>query len=140
MSELLTEKKCSSCKVCKGVEEFQKNSSRPDGLRSSCKVCTSKRWKHYYAKNKDKLNVNRKALHRYYRYGITQEEYDNLVERQDGLCACCGRKPDTLHLDHSHETGVVRGLLCPSCNMALGMLGDDIEGVMNALWYLLQTQ
>jgi hypothetical protein len=59
-------------------------------------------------------------------YGISQEQYEAMVARQGGLCAICNTKPDkTLCVDHCHETGRVRGLLCSSCNSMLGFSKDD---------------
>ncbi len=66
------------------------------------------------------------------RSGWTVEEYDEAHERQDGLCAICGRPASgaqkagsRLHADHDHETGARRQLICGPCNVALGLLGDD---------------
>jgi hypothetical protein len=63
------------------------------------------------------------------RYGITLEEYDALFVRQSGTCALCQRPPQRrrLAVDHDHETGEIRGLLCVTCNSMLGHL----EGRMN---------
>ena len=67
-------------------------------------------------------------------YGITLEEFDAMHEAQEGLCAACGqpesrRTPSggvaPLHVDHDHETGEVRGLLCQRCNFALGYAQED---------------
>lgn len=58
------------------------------------------------------------------RYGITPEEYDELLARQDGRCAMCREECATgkrLAVDHDHATGAVRGLLCHACNRALGV-------------------
>lgn len=60
------------------------------------------------------------------RYGITQADYEALLAQQNGVCAVCGEAPEgrALDVDHCHETGQVRGLLCRSCNIALGMLRE----------------
>jgi len=51
-------------------------------------------------------------------------------------CDCCGKKSDTLNLDHNHITDKFRGWLCPNCNTGIGKLGDNVEGLTNALKYL----
>lgn len=59
-------------------------------------------------------------------YGIGLAEYDALLERQDGKCAICNTLPDRgLCVDHCHNSKAVRGLLCHSCNRALGMFDDN---------------
>ncbi len=71
--------------------------------------------------------------HLKYSYGMTLEEYTELLLSQNGVCAVC-RQPETalrrgtiksLDVDHDHATGEIRGLLCSACNTALGMLKDD---------------
>jgi hypothetical protein len=58
------------------------------------------------------------------RYGITAAEPDYLLSRQNGLCAICRAAP-AAHVDHDHETGAVRALLCFNCNGGLGQFRDD---------------
>ena len=80
------------------------------------------------------------------RYGITVEKYQALLAAQGGRCACCGRadqgrkwggKHDLrLLVDHDHTTGEIRGLVCHRCNVGIGSLGDDVNGVRRALVYL----
>ena len=74
-------------------------------------------------------------------YGITQEEFNGLLEFQGHQCAICGKDDiyRTLDIDHDHKTGEVRGLLCTNCNTALGRFKDDIEGLERALYYLKNT-
>lgn len=73
-------------------------------------------------------------------YGLTQEGYDQLLAEQHGVCAICGDPPSgrnrSLSVDHDHSTGVIRGLLCQRHNLALGLLGDSVEGIKRALEYL----
>lgn len=76
-------------------------------------------------------------------YSMTLAEYDALVIKQNGGCAICGTKPDgsnqqrnRLDIDHNHETGKVRGLLCNNCNQALGRLNDDPNLLRLAAAYL----
>ncbi len=71
------------------------------------------------------------------RFGITFDEYLVMFREQAGNCAICLRQPEKhLNVDHCHDTGKVRGLLCSRCNLALGHLGDDIEAVFRAAMYL----
>jgi Recombination endonuclease VII len=72
-------------------------------------------------------------------FGITPEDYDRRLAQQGGGCAVCGRAPKpgkSLHVDHDHETGYVRGLLCFKCNAALGQLDDDLGRIERALTYV----
>lgn len=73
-------------------------------------------------------------------YGITPEDYDAMYEAQKGCCAICGiHQSETkhkLHVDHCHETGTVRGLLCKNCNLALGNFKDSITNLSSAISYL----
>ena len=74
------------------------------------------------------------------RYGITVDDYDRMLEEQEGRCGICEMAVEEhtghFHVDHCHDTGAVRGLLCVMCNRALGILGDTSEGVRRALRYL----
>ena len=75
------------------------------------------------------------------RYGITIEEYESLVALQGNKCAICGRvggegRGKVLHIDHNHKTGVVRGLLCKSCNQGIGLIGEVPELLEAAARYL----
>ena len=73
------------------------------------------------------------------KYGITPEDYDRMLEAQGGGCAICGRPPRddiALHVDHDHETGFIRGLLCFPCNNALGLMKDDPERLIRAAEYV----
>lgn len=70
-------------------------------------------------------------------YGLTVTAFDAMVATQGGRCAICRRVPDErLHIDHDHETGAIRGLLCASCNRGLGLLGDDEARLEAALAYM----
>jgi Recombination endonuclease VII len=73
-------------------------------------------------------------------YGITVEEYDDMLESQGGGCYICGIGPvgRALDIDHDHRTGKVRGLLCSNHNRALGLLGDDPDLLLAAHTYLVQ--
>ena len=71
---------------------------------------------------------------------MTPEQYDEILMSQKGCCACCGTHHTEikkgLAVDHCHETGSIRGLLCLNCNTGIGKLGDDVDGLLKALAYL----
>ena len=71
-------------------------------------------------------------------YGITLKEYNDILAFQGGGCACCGSKAKTraLHVDHSHRTGLVRGIVCAACNSAFRKLKDNPHIAEAAAHYL----
>lgn len=69
-------------------------------------------------------------------YGLTIADWDALFAHQRGQCAVCGREGVILHVDHDHDTGEVRGLLCNRCNTGLGGLGDSLKFLQAAVEYL----
>jgi hypothetical protein len=116
--------------------------------------------KHYDAlpENKEKARLREKAPHRQQqrknarsdpewkayqknwfltkKYGITLEDFTELYSKQNGCCAICKNKLTKPHVDHNHETGKVRGLLCKPCNQGIGFLRDSIEILNNAINYI----
>lgn len=90
-----------------------------------------------YARDRHAANPReRLGAHLHKAYGLTLAQYDALWRSQGGLCAVCDRPPKSghrLHVDHDHVTGLVRALLCGSCNSALGQMGESID----LLWKLL---
>ena len=70
------------------------------------------------------------------RYGITKLEFEKMEKKQNGVCAICFGKTKKLHIDHCHKTKKVRGILCARCNLALGLFGDQIKYLENAISYL----
>jgi hypothetical protein len=69
-------------------------------------------------------------------YGITLDDFERMREAQGGRCAICGTSPDRLVVDHCHESGKVRGLLCAHCNISLGFMRDDPSAARKASEYL----
>lgn len=83
-----------------------------------------------------KVNARRvRDQHLQATYGISHDQYDAMLERQGGGCAVCG-KGRTLVVDHDHDTGKVRGILCGGCNRGIGQMGDDASRVLAAARYL----
>lgn len=107
------------------------------------KNCEEKRQygRDYYQRNR----YSQAEVRREYRYnrhfGITIAEYDRMLEEQGGVCVTCGSEPRSrrLHVDHCHDSGRVRGLLCGSCNRAIGLLCDDPARAMAVSEYLKRS-
>jgi hypothetical protein len=159
--EPVRKKVCSTCKIEKEITEFSKDKTEKDGYTYSCKVCRNKRYNEWASKNKDKVRERnakrwetRKAYYQSERgiessrrahlkrmFGITLEEYNTMLEEQNGVCGIC-KKPESygrasfLSVDHCHNSETIRGLLCNNCNRAIGLLKDDIEVLENAVKYL----
>jgi len=75
------------------------------------------------------------------KYGLTPEDYDRMLEAQDGLCAVCrtndlDRLGRRMHVDHCHNTGRVRGILCTRCNNAIGFAGESAQRLRDLATYL----
>lgn len=68
-------------------------------------------------------------------YGISREQYEQMVADQKGKCAICRKFDNKLHVDHCHTTGQIRGLLCGSCNRGLGLFRDDPAIMRRAITY-----
>lgn len=96
----------------------------------------------YVARNLDKVRQHARESAFRVAYGISRSETDRLSASQGGLCAACGRPPldgghcSRLHVDHDHETGKIRGMLCNRCNTALGLLFEDPKSIKGLLTYL----
>ena len=72
-------------------------------------------------------------------YGLTESDYNSLLDHQNGVCAICGNPDlikDTLAVHHCHTSGEVRGLLCSNCNLGIGNFNDDISRLESAIEYL----
>lgn len=89
----------------------------------------------YYAKHKDRLLKRRRRDKLKTLYGITEEDFSIMQENQQGLCLGCNQAK-SLCVDHDHETGKVRGLLCRQCNSVIGLAKEDINILRNLVSYL----
>lgn len=129
---------CATCNVEMLANEDNFYRTSGNKLQKSCKSCVIKRSrdnKQTESGMQSRRKYNRSAALKR-RYGITVEEYDAMYEEQHGVCLVCS-KPSTkldgygniarLHVDHNHDTGEVRGLLCNNCNTALGLLKESPE-------------
>lgn len=132
-------------KYTKSMKNYYfKNKNNPEFIAKQ-----KKRSKEYYIKNK--ITINKKCKDYYntvrkprqhsewvaYKYGITQEDYDRMFDNQKGCCAICGihqsKLKQKLHVDHCHNTGKVRKLLCRNCNIHLGWYEKWTQNIKNYL-------
>lgn len=129
---------CRFCRTPKPLNEFYKRGERNRShYRSECKQCCLARTRANRAKNPERDALQRRRTHLRQSYGISDAEYQDLLEMQGGVCAICLNKPSAkLHVDHDHSTGTVRGLLCKRCNLALGLLDDNGYRMLRAAQYM----
>jgi len=134
-------KKCSNCKIEKPLSEFNLRFKNSDERQSRCKECGNKLALEKYHANKDKYNEGKRNSTLLRRYGITEKQYYEIFDKQNGKCKLCGKdkprnKAKHLIVDHCHKTNKVRGLLCNDCNVLLGKLKDDIDFIERIKQYL----
>jgi epoxyqueuosine reductase QueG len=138
----MANKRCGKCKTRKSISLFSKNRRREDGLQDQCKECMQ-----VHSARNNPINNPKNADYRWERilqrkYGITAEDYSYMLEQQQGGCAICFQSTPSgrrLAVDHNHDTGEVRGLLCGSCNIGLGNFGDNVDNLEAAIDYLNYT-
>jgi hypothetical protein len=113
---------CPDCGQYRSLEDFSRNAASRDGWQSYCKTHHVERGKRTYFQRK---------------YGIDRARVEQMLDEQGGLCLICQRDlAGKGHVDHDHETGEVRGILCFPCNGGLGQFRDDKELLLRAVQYL----
>lgn len=126
----LSTKTCRDCQQDKQIEEFRPPRS------PRCQACLKVKRQNDYKQRGGKEYI---YGHNLKQYGLTLDEYRDMLAAQDGRCAICGDEPPAgkrLHVDHNHETGATRDLLCRWCNYALGNAKDDPDRLRAMANYL----
>jgi hypothetical protein len=154
---------CSSCKQTKSVEEFYRRTGK-ESFHSQCKNCERGLAKNWYKRNPEYAKRKASEWRKKYperikeyrianrrksyiseskrKYGISEVEFNNLLLRQKNRCIGCGLifefgvQNKTPHIDHSHKTGKVRGLLCRRCNSVIGFYDDNSAPLFSLGKYL----
>lgn len=145
-------KRCSRCKAVKAESDFHKSRKAATGLTSWCRGCYSEYFPRVHAERRalglcDGHGVVKSECQRckdnHYRInlgrrGLTPEQYTEMLSAQNGGCKVCAGPSGhrRFHVDHDHKTGVVRGLLCSNCNVALGQAKDSASRLMALAEYL----
>ena len=106
-----------------------------------CRLCYGKKHSRAYCRKYPDKRRNSVLKHE---YGITKKQYDFMLASQGNSCAICGKTPKEngrgLAVDHDHETGAIRGLLCTNCNLGLGSFYDNPKVLLNAIAYLAKAK
>ena len=135
-------KQCKKCSKEKLFTEFHKGSRNKDGYRPYCKECINNTNRLEYDSNKAKSKYNYEKDKNFKlkrTFGMSYQEYLNMLAAQQGCCAICGTNNPGVRafaVDHCHNTGAIRGLLCGKCNTGIGSLQDDINILQRAIQYL----
>lgn len=147
-------KVCTKCGVDQPLTHYYPHKGMSDGLKKECKTCRGEYSREYYQKNAervkaasrlwrernpDKVEAQRRVsrernLNILYKYGLSQVQFEQMVLDQNGRCKICERAKK-LVVDHNHDTGEVRGLLCHGCNTGLARV-ENVEFRERALAYL----
>jgi len=131
-------RECSECGQFKLWSEFHGRKDLSTGRASHCKACRRKRTR------RDMENGSIRSRELKKKYGISLEDYQQMAEQQGDCCAICGTTEKGMargrkrywSVDHNHETGAVRGLLCQKCNTLIGLADDNVEILRKAILYL----
>ena len=123
--------RCPDCSQDKPPEEFPRNKRSRSGRGTYCKPCHNERGR----QTVKRLYGNTRHYHLRQKYGIGAAEVEAMVAAQGGTCPICQKRP-AVHVDHDHRTGRVRGILCESCNGAIGQFNDDPTLVRAAIEYI----
>ena len=136
------------CKACNLAAKAARHAANPEPGRERAKRWNrenperyAQRMAEYRESGKKKVADRKSHLKR--TFGLTVEQYEVMLAAQGGVCAICERPPRddiSLHVDHDHRTGVVRGLLCFRCNNAIGDLDEHVDTVQAAHDYLVRSQ
>lgn len=115
-------KHCNGCERDLSLSQFASHIRNKDGKQTQCKDCINKktrRWWNRVGKQRYRGKRRGRAL------GLTYEQVQEMLAQANSKCACCGRVTTSLLLDHNHQTGCVRGLVCNSCNVGIGHIERD---------------
>lgn len=141
--------RCCKCKELKDQSCFWKLKSGPNGMQRKCKDCmrvwreqnreaVREKKREIYVAKKSAYAIRGRENHLLRKFGITQQQYNAILNRQFGGCGICRVKPSGRHfaVDHDHVSGRVRGLLCDRCNRLIGLAKDNATVLSAAASYV----
>jgi hypothetical protein len=136
-------KKCTKCGVEKPLSEFSKHKSGKNGIRAQCKLCINFVRSGTCIKKPKRTEEETKNLYKSRafkrKYGISKEDFYILKFKQNNKCAICQNELENdkkSHMDHCHNSGKLRGVLCTTCNVGLGMFKDSLLLLKSAVKYI----
>ena len=134
------------CPICKEVKDFETgfypNKASRTGYAAHCIVCSNELSRKRPTEERHEAYIKYKRTGRNNKlvknFGITIEQYEQMLADQNGECAICGGtdKKKSLAVDHDHETGKIRGLLCGRCNPSVGFLLNSVERAQKIIEYI----
>lgn len=127
---------CRACGERKNMTDFYLTSSRIHRHRT-CKACQRDRARERRSEDPEKYAKRDRQSRMLREYGLTEDQYQALLDSQSSRCAICRGALTSPHVDHDHSTGRVRGILCFTCNTALGKFHDSVEVLESAIEYLM---
>ena len=128
-------KLCTKCNKLKELSDFSESKSEKGYKQYRCRECNKA-----YREGRKELIKDYQLKHR---FGISLETYNEMLHKQNNSCKICKTTCKTgkmLAVDHNHQTGNIRGLLCAYCNRALGLLHDDIHLFEESIKYLKEER
>lgn len=144
-------KTCKRCGLSLSIDNFTRQYDKKYDkyyLASNCKKCKSEWQREYRSLNPERYkSANNKTVLK--KHGLSLEEFETLLKDQNGVCAICKKLPTRgrLHVDHNHKCcekfacdKCRRGLLCQSCNGALGLVSDNIQTLLSMVEYIKQWE
>ena len=128
------------CEAVKPRYDFYPHSKAKNGVHSECRQCTNKAAKKFQQCQNEKARAAQRKSKLKRNWGLTLEEFDQMLAAQRGVCAICSSGvpggTGRFHVDHDHATGIIRGLLCSACNTGIGQLKERIDVLERAIDYL----
>ena len=139
------EKECCVCNVRKPFTEFFNYKNKSDGKSYRCKVCDDVARKKWSTDNPEKAHLSQRQRNLKCKFGVDLQWYEEQFKKQNYSCAICETKTNktvgerqfwNFSVDHCHDSGKVRGILCNNCNRALGLFQDNPELLTKAAHYV----
>jgi hypothetical protein len=137
---------CRTCFKTKPSIEFMRAAKTRSGFETECRECIRARDRRRYQRDKKKRLEQSKFGQIKWKYGLSKSDWEAMIQSAGGKCEICNSefvfdKPRSHNrpcVDHNHETGVVRGILCARCNQGLGLFCESVDSIKSAAKYLME--